>query len=216
MEEKRIELKLDRGSSSGVLLSPPETGKAGVLLAHGAGGTMNQPFMNFFHRGIAEAGYPCLKFNFLYSEARRKVPDPQPLLLSCFRKAMDALPGRPLVMGGKSMGGRMASYLGGEERVAGLFFLGYPLHPPGRPEQLRDQHLYSIRKPMFFAGGTKDPFAQPDLMAATLKRIGKHATTFFVEGGGHSFELPKKSGRTERQVLEEVLAHLLHWLNALG
>jgi predicted alpha/beta-hydrolase family hydrolase len=176
---------------------------------------MNQPFMSFFHRGIAEAGYACLKFNFLYSEMRRRSPDPQPVLLECFRKAMAALPGGPLALGGKSMGGRMASYLAGEARVAGLFFLGYPLHPPGKPDQLRDQHLYNIRKPILFAGGTKDPFARFDLLERTLERIGKYATTYFVDGGGHSFELPKKSGRTEGEVLDGVLQALLAWLESV-
>lgn len=211
MREKKIELKLDRGVASGLLFVPPQAKDIGVTLAHGAGGTMNQPFMSFFHRGIAEAGYPCLKFNFLYTEMRRKVPDPQPLLLECFRKAMEETPGDRLFTGGKSMGGRMASYLGNEERVKALFFLGYPLHPPGKPEKLRDQHLYSIRKPMLFVGGTKDPFARFDLLENTVDRIGEYASTHLIEGAGHSLELPKKSGRTEQQILAEALDALIGW-----
>lgn len=216
MKEQKIPLKLEKGTSSAILLTPDGSKNVGVVLAHGAGGTMNQPFMSYFQRGIAEAGYPCLKFNFLYSELRRRAPDPKPLLLDCYRKAMEILPQPGLVIGGKSMGGRMASYIADDSRVRGLLFLGYPLHAPGKTEQLRDEHLYTIHKPMFFASGTKDPFAQHDLLQRTISKIGSFADTHFVEGGGHSFELPKKSGKSETEILNEVLLALLGWLEKIS
>lgn len=215
MKERKIELKLEKGSSSALLLTPPHAKDTGVVIAHGAGGNMNQPFMTFFQRGIADAGYACLTFNFLYTEQRRKTPDQKPVLLDCYRKAMESMPQKKLAIGGKSMGGRMASYIADDPRIAGLFFLGYPLHAPARTDQLRDEHLYSIRKPMLFASGTKDPFAQHDLLQQTISRIGEYATTYFIEGGGHSFELPKKSGKTESEILSGVLQSLLAWLSAL-
>lgn len=215
MKERKIELKLEKGTSAALLLTPPHAKDTGVVIAHGAGGNMNQPFMTFFQKGIADAGFACLKFNFLYAEQRRKSPDQKPVLLECYRKAIEAMPQEQLAIGGKSMGGRMASYVADDARVAGLFFLGYPLHPPARTDQLRDEHLYSIRKPMLFASGTKDPFAQHDLLQRTIARIGDYAMTYFIGGGGHSFELPKKSGKTESEILNGVLQSLLAWLSAL-
>ncbi len=215
MQSKKIILKTGSHQSSGILLLPEPMKNMGVVIAHGAGGNMNAPFIRFFHERIAEEGYPCLKFNFPYSDAGKKMPDPQPVLLACYRKATEAMPSARSVIGGKSMGGRMASYIGNENAAAGLFFLGYPLHPPGKPDLLRDEHLYSIDKPMFFASGTKDPFARIDLLKKTIAKIGEKASPFYIEEGGHSFEVPKKSGRSNPEILESVVGELLIWLRAL-
>ena len=214
---KETKIRLESGSlfSSGVLLEPANPRSFGVILGHGAGGNMNAPFMNFFHRGIADAGYPCLKFNFFYSEARKKAPDPQHLLISCFEKAIEAMPVDKVLIGGKSMGGRIASYVAAHQKVAGLIFLGYPLHPPGKMDQLRDQHLYSIGKPMLFASGTKDPFARLDLLNQTIEKIGIHATRFLVENGGHSFEVPKKNSRPQAEILNDVLHEILRFTEGI-
>ena len=106
----------------------------------------------------------------------------------------------------------MASYLADRSRISGLFFLGYPLHSPGKTDQLRDAHLYTIAKPMFFASGTRDPFARFDLLQRALERIGSNAANYFVEGGGHSFELPKKSGIREEETNQAVAKALPDWL----
>lgn len=173
---------------------------------------MNSAFMHYFHNFIAEEGYPCLKFNFFYSEAGKKTPDPQPLLISCYEKAIEVMPYRRLVIGGKSMGGRISSYVAEQERIAGLFFLGYPLHPPGKENQLRDQHLYNIQKPMLFISGTRDPFARLDLLESTIKKIGPTASSFFVKDGGHSLEVPKRSGLSTAEILNSAAQDLLRWL----
>jgi hypothetical protein len=110
------------------------------------------------------------------------------------------------------MGGRIASYIAQREDVAALFFLGYPLHAPGKTAQLRDEHLYDIHKPMFFASGTNDPFARLDLLQSTLERIGSWATSFYVNGGGHSFEVRKKEGKDPHRINRSVLDALLEWL----
>ena len=214
MKSKRILLEVADKTSSGILLLPDPAKKVGVVLAHGAGGNMHSHFISYFHEQIARAGYPCLKFNFLYSEARRKVPDPQSVLVSCYEKAMEVVPAKQLVIGGKSMGGRIASYLAERGGVAGLFFLGYPLHAPGKTNQLRDQHLFAIHKPMFFASGTKDPFARFDLLTNLVQQIGTFASTFFVEQGGHSFEVPKKSGRGKEEINRFVAESLISWLDS--
>lgn len=202
-------------TSKGVLLTPPGASLTGVVLGHGAGANMDSPFMVRFHEAIAAAGYPCLKFNFPYMQAGKKLPDPKPVLTACFRRAMDQVPCERLIIGGKSMGGRIASYVGDDNRVSGLFFLGYPLHPPRKLEELRDQHLYSISKQMLFLSGTRDPFARMDLLTATLNRLGSNATSLFVEGAGHSFEVPKKSGRSNEEVLASVIHVLIEWLGLI-
>ena len=200
---------------SGVLAIPEKKKNIGVVLAHGAGAGMDHPFMRFFHMKIAEAGFACLRFNFPYINQKRKVPDPQPVLTSSFQLAIKQMPTDRVAIGGKSMGGRMASYIASEEKVVGLFFLGYPLHPPGKPELLRDQHLYAISKPLFFASGTRDPFATHDLLKKTIRKIGNNVTTEFIENGGHSFEVPKSSGKSTNQVQESVADSLIRWLIAL-
>lgn len=176
---------------------------------------MNSSFVSFFHEAIAKAGYPCLKFNFPYSQNKKKVPDPQPVLIAFFRKAIEAMPVTDVVIGGKSMGGRIASYVADSERVKGLVFLGYPLHPPGKMDQLRDEHLYKIRKPMLFLSGTRDPFARQDLLSKTLKKIGKYASLHSVEGGGHSLDVPRKSGQSQQEILNGAFAAILQWLSGL-
>lgn len=212
---QRVEWTTAGRSSKGVLSIPSHPFKTGVVLAHGAGANMDSHFLCLFNQAIAEAGYPCLKFNFPYMQAGKKLPDPKPVLMACYRRAIDQMPSDRVIIGGKSMGGRIASYLGEEERVAGMFFLGYPLHPPGKFEELRDEHLYSIRKPILFVSGTKDPFARMDLLEATIGRLGKSASTHRVEGGGHSFEVPKKSGLSQDEVMRSVIDSLLKWLNSV-
>ena len=215
MKRRDIVLTGGKLTSTGVLLLPENQKEIGVVLGHGAGGNMHAPFLRYFHEAIAETGYPCLKFNFFYSEARRKVPDNRKVLISCYEEAMNAMPCKRIVIGGKSMGGRIASYLGAGEGVSGLLFLGYPLHPPGKLDQLRDEHLFSIRKPMLFVSGTKDPFARFDLLESTIGKIGDYATPYYVPDGGHSFEVPKKSGKSEAIVLSSVRDAILEWLEHL-
>jgi len=215
MKQERILLKTEHHQSEGILLIPTKSKSTCVLLAHGAGSNMNSDFVSFFHEQIAGAGYPSFKFNFPYSQSGKKAPDPQPVLSAIYRKAVDEMPYNRLIIGGKSMGGRIASYVSDNRKVKGLLFLGYPLHPPAKTEQLRDAHLYHIQKPMLFVSGTRDPFAQKDLLSKTLKRIGVYASLHSVEGGGHSLEVPKKSGRAPEDVLNQVMNAILQWLKEL-
>jgi uncharacterized protein len=164
-----------------------------VAVAHGAGGNMVNPMLDGFAAGLAGADVGCLRFNFAYSEAGRKGPDREPALrqvwAAVFSKAREI--GDSIWVSGKSMGGRIGSMMvaDGELEAAGLVFLGYPLHPPGRPERIRDEHLYRIEVPMLFLQGTADPFATWELFTGVLKRLGKRATLHEVEGGDHSFRV---------------------------
>lgn len=177
---------------------------------------MQSPFMTYFYTDLARRGFLSVRFNFDYMDAKRKVPDPQPKLQSRYRGVVQAViaqykPER-LVIGGKSMGGRVASYIAGDALgVDGLVFLGYPLHPPAKPDQLRDEHLYSLRLPMLFISGTKDTFARRELLERVVERIGEYATLVWVEGGDHSL----KRGRKDSDSLETAAETIDKWVRRL-
>jgi predicted alpha/beta-hydrolase family hydrolase len=160
---------------------------------------MASPFMQYFHRELAQRGFLTVTFNFDYMDQGRKIPDPQPRLQERYRKVIDEVRAefapRHLLIGGKSMGGRVASYVAAASPdTAGLVFLGYPLHPPGKPEQMRDAHLYGITLPMLFVSGTRDAVADRDRMGPVLERLGVRATMVWVEGGDHSLKVSKRAG----------------------
>jgi uncharacterized protein len=187
-----------------------------VILAHGAGQGMNSPFMSYFHSELAKHGFHSVKFNFEYMDAKRRVPDPQPKLQARYRSVIENVitEHRPkrLIIGGKSMGGRVASYIAADiPQVRGLIFLGYPLHPPGKPDQLRDQHLYGLHIPMLFISGTKDTFAERTLLERVVGKIGANATLEWIEGGDHSFK--RKRGDTES--LAMALNAIIRWIEQL-
>jgi predicted alpha/beta-hydrolase family hydrolase len=184
----------DRGDVSAVA-ARPDGADATIVVAHGAGAGMDHPFLTSFTRAMNDEGIATVRFNFPYMEAGRRSPDRAAVAVAAWRAAFDAAtaraaPGEPVWASGKSFGGRMASMAVAEGMpAAGLVFLGYPLHPPGKPERVRDEHLYGIRVPMLFIQGTADPFATPDALRPVLERLGAHATYHAIEGGGHSFEV---------------------------
>jgi uncharacterized protein len=176
-----------------VWIDPPDA-VAVLVLGHGAGSGMRSPFMTGFAEAIGELGVATLRFDFPYMQAGRRAPDRAPVLLEAWREAfanaVDRAGGRPVFAGGKSMGGRIASMAAAEGMpAAGLVFLGYPLHPPGRPDRIRDAHLDAVPVPMLFMQGTRDTFSQPDLLAAVITRLGPRAQLVSVEGGDHSFRV---------------------------
>lgn len=141
-----------------------------------------------------DEGIATLRFNFSYIEGGRRSPDPGSLLretwLAAFATATARSKGEPVWAGGKSLGGRIASMVVADGMpAAGLVFLGYPLHPPGKPERIRDEHLYGIASPMLFLEGTRDPFATPELLAGVIAKLGERATLVPIEGGDHSFNV---------------------------
>jgi predicted alpha/beta-hydrolase family hydrolase len=173
-------------------VTAPEASRAVLALGHGAGGDMNSPILGGVAEALAAAQLACLRFNFPYKEQGRKSPDPGKILVESWRQAFaaaDQLDG-PVWVGGKSIGGRIASMAVAEGMPAsGLIFFGYPLHPPGRTEKVRDEHLYRIEVPMLFIQGTEDPFAQWELLERVLERLGNRATLLAVERGDHSFKV---------------------------
>jgi predicted alpha/beta-hydrolase family hydrolase len=177
---------------------------------------MHSPFMNYFHQELANRGFLSVKFNFEYMDAKRRMPDPQPKLQARYRSVVENVLAeyspKKLIIGGKSMGGRVASYIAGDTPgVSGLVFLGYPLHPPGKPEQLRDAHLYALKIPMLFISGTKDTFASGDLLDNVVAKIGPNAILEWIEGGDHSL----KRGRKDTESLPMAVDLVAGWIRAL-
>ena len=196
MSETLFEVETPRGAVTAAWHDAGRKAPA-LVVAHGAGAGMHHPFMAGFCDALAEAGVSAMRFNFPYIEARRKSPGSPKDAIAAFRAAVDAATartgGRPVFAGGKSYGGRISSMAAAEGMpAAGLVFLGYPLHAPGKPDQPRDAHLYGLTQPMLFLQGTKDPFATPGVLQPVLKKLGKRATYAGFEGAGHSFERSRK------------------------
>lgn len=212
-----------RGATSGVL-AVPEKGKkhTAIIVAHGAGNDMNTPLITSFCRGVASSGYPVLRFNFLYAEYGKKAPDKQEVLAetweSAYQHAKEELGDMAdtWVAAGKSMGGRVASQMVADNLlpVHGLIFLGYPLHPPDNKEKLRDAHLYMITIPMLFFSGTRDQLCNIEKLGIVLKNINAPWDLFTIDGGDHSFHVPKSTGRTEEEIYSQVIHKTVGWLTA--
>ena len=188
---------------------------ATLVLGHGAGAGQTSGFMVQVAKGLAARGVDVLTFNFLYTEQRRKAPDRTEVLEACYRAAVAAarshaaFAGNKVFVGGKSMGGRIASHLAaaGDETAAalsGLVLLGYPLHPPGRPDQLRVAHLPNIRVPVLVIQGERDPFGSPEELRPHFAALGSRATIHVVAGGDHS--LAVRGGGRVQAALEETVA----------
>ncbi|MET1043028.1 MAG: alpha/beta family hydrolase [Microbacteriaceae bacterium] len=193
MHDEPLSIPVGDGSVS-ALYARPETPSATLVIAHGAGAGKEHPFLTGFSHAMNEAGVATLRFNFPYRDAGRRFPDRPPAAIATWNAVTDVArqrsTGEPVWAGGKSFGGRMASMATAEGMdVAGLIFLGYPLHPPGKPDKLRDEHLYGLTLPMLFLQGTRDPFATPDLLTGVVGRISANAVIDWTEGGGHSFEV---------------------------
>ncbi|TFD87140.1 dienelactone hydrolase [Cryobacterium lactosi] len=189
---ENIRIAVGDGTVSGAFARPADS-VATLVVAPGAGSGFDHPFLVGFTESLNDAGLATLRFNFPYREAGRRLPDRAPKAIDAWRAAMAAAaalsPGRPVWAGGKSFGGRMASMaVAAGMPAAGLVLLGYPLHPPGKPDKLRDEHLYGIDRPMLFVQGTRDPFGSPDEFAPVVDRIGT-ATLRLIDGANHSFEV---------------------------
>ena len=187
----------------GVSVYPSENARAALILAHGAGAGQKSAFMVAAARALAARGIVTATFDFPYMAEGRKVPDKGPVLEDAWREAIaqaSARPeftGLPLFIGGKSMGGRIASQAAAERPlpITGLIFLGYPLHPPGKPTQRRDAHLPNIQVPMLFVQGSRDAFGAADEIRALLPRLAPSTELYELEGGDHSFKVPARFGK---------------------
>lgn len=206
------------GDVSGLLVLPTSA-SALYVLAHGAGAGMTHPFLEKFANGLAERGVGTFRFQFPYMEQGKRAPNSRPILTetvrSAVRKASELTPGLKIVAGGKSMGGRMASLAQAEapiEGVAGLAFLGFPLHAPGRDSAQRGDHLREVDVPMLFLQGTRDKLANLDLLKPLCDELGDQCQLHILESGDHSFKPLKSSGRSHDDVLNEAISALADWI----
>ncbi len=203
---------------SGLLLTPPQA-RACYVLAHGAGAGMTHPFLEAVAAELAERDIATLRYQFPYMEQRAKRPDPPVLAQATVRAAVAEagrqVPTLPLVAGGKSFGGRMTSQAQAAAAlpgVRGLAFLGFPLHPAGRPSDERAAHLLDVQIPMLFLQGTRDALADLSLLQPVVGRLGKRATLRTFEEADHSFHVPARTGRKDPEVRAELLDALAEWV----
>jgi predicted alpha/beta-hydrolase family hydrolase len=219
--ELRITVGERAGDVSGLLLRP-DGARLVYVLAHGAGAGMRHPFLEATSQRLAERSVATLRYQFPYMEQRARRPDAPAVAAATVRavvvEAARAAPGLPLVAGGKSFGGRMTSTAQAEQPlpgVRGLVFLGFPLHPPGRPGDSRAEHLAQIQIPMLFLQGDRDDFADLQLLRPVVERLGERAALHIVEGGDHSFKVLKRSGRTDSDVMGELVDAIVEWAGRL-
>jgi uncharacterized protein len=215
--EVRIAVGERAGDVSGLLLRP-DGARLLYVLAHGAGAGMRHPFLEVVAQRLAERSIATLRYQFPYMEQRARRPDPPAVAAATVRavviEAARVAPGLALVAGGKSFGGRMTSTAQAEEPlpgVRGLVFLGFPLHPPGRPGDSRAEHLARVQIPMLFLQGDRDQFADLKLLKPVVKGLGERATLHLVEGGDHSFHVLKRSGRTDLEVIADLVETIVAW-----
>lgn len=216
-----VTIAIDDGQQvSGLLQSFPEA-RACYVLAHGAGAGMTHPFMSAVAQSLAARGIATLRYQFPYMERGSKRPDTPKLAHATVRAAVAEaarlLPGVPLFAGGKSFGGRMTSQAQALQPlpgVHGLVFLGFPLHPAGKPSDERAEHLFDVQVPMLFLQGTRDDLASAELLQPVADRLGARATLQWFADADHSFHVPARSGRKDAQVMDELLDVLAGWIDA--
>jgi uncharacterized protein len=225
MRSVDVSITLQADESVSGVLTVPERFDAGrtpaVIVAHGAGNDMHNPLLVHFCEGLGHAGYLGLRFNFPYKEKGHRAPDPQNKLVRTWEAAFEFVRSHPefgssrIIAAGKSMGGRIASQMVADGRLpaGALIFLGYPLHPPGKKDQLRDAHFYRITLPMLFFAGTRDALCDIALLRKVLNRLQAQWNLEIIAGGDHSFVLPKSIRRSEEEVHEEILQKTVSWLH---
>jgi uncharacterized protein len=222
--EKRMIIPITEDESVSAILTLPANKKknTGVIVAHGAGNDMENPLLAAFSVGLAQAGYPTLRFNFPYKEKGLKAPD-QPKKLEDtwaavyrhFREDPNAGVNH-IISAGKSMGGRIASQMVAEKKLPaeGLIFLGFPLHPPGDPSRIRDSFLYRIEIPMLFFAGSKDRLCDLTTLQTVLSRLSANWKLDIIDGGDHSFHVPKSMGIAEVEIFARLVKTTVQWLEA--
>ncbi|MDB5872087.1 MAG: alpha/beta hydrolase [Ramlibacter sp.] len=214
-----LTIALPEGGTTSGLLDAPANARACFVFAHGAGADMNHAFMQAVASGLAERDVATLRFQFPYMEQGSKRPDSPRVAHAAVRAAVDEatrqLPKMPLFAGGKSFGGRMTSQAQATEplpNVRGLVFVGFPLHPAGKPSTERAGHLADVKVPMLFLQGTRDALADLALIKQTAKKLGSGAALHIVDGADHSFHVLVRSGRNDEDVLDELLGTMAGWM----
>jgi predicted alpha/beta-hydrolase family hydrolase len=220
---QKFDIEIANAGSVSALLDRPAQARACFVFAHGAGAGMTHPFMETITLGLGERGIATLRYQFPYMEKGSKRPDPPAIAQAAVRAAVAEAgrrcAGLPLIAGGKSFGGRMTSQAQAAAPLAGvrgLAFLGFPLHPAGKPSSDRAKHLAEVHIPMLFLQGTRDNLAELKLLEPVVKNLGRSATLYSVEGADHSFHVPARSGRNDREVMNEILDAFAAWVGKIA
>ena len=233
MTERRLPLVFEGASASESTAIIYATGRspqgqlpaAAFILAHGAGAGQHSTFIVAFARALADSGVDVVTFDFPYIVARKRIPDRGPVLEACYRSAIDLVrrevssAGRALFIGGKSMGGRIATQVAAADAtlpIRGLILLGYPLHPPGRFEKRRDAHLPAIRRPMLFVQGSRDTFGTPPELEPVLAKISPAPQLHVVSNGDHSFKLPRRNPEAQAAVYAGIQQAIFEWIRRVA
>jgi predicted alpha/beta-hydrolase family hydrolase len=221
-EGERLRFAVEGAGEVSAILMRPAKARWILTLAHGAGAGMTHPFLEKLAQELAEVGVATLRYQFPYMEQRRRVPDSPSVaaatVAAAVRPAAEAVPGLPVLAGGKSFGGRMSSQAASQqllEGVRGLVFFGFPLHPPNKPGTKRAEHLAKVPMPMLFLQGTRDTLADLSLLKPICASLGSRARLHVFEGGDHSFHVLKSSGKTDADVLRELARITASWAENL-
>jgi predicted alpha/beta-hydrolase family hydrolase len=218
---QNLTLKVDSANDVSALLLRPLAAHACFVFAHGAGAGMTHPFMEQVAGGLCDRGIATLRYQFPYMERASRRPDPPAIAHAAVRAAVEeagrCCAGLALIAGGKSFGGRMTSQaqaIAPLAGVRGLAFLGFPLHPAGKPSDARAKHLSDVDVPMLFIQGTRDKLAEPQLIEPVVKHLGAPVSLHLVQEADHSFHVPARSGRNDRDAMREVVDTLSAWIIA--
>jgi uncharacterized protein len=219
---EKLAVEIAKTGSVSALLIRPAQARACFVFAHGAGAGMTHPFMQTVAAGLCKRGIATLRYQFPYMEKGSKRPDPPAIAQAAVRAAVAeagrCCPGLSLIAGGKSFGGRMTSQAQAAAPLAGvrgLAFLGFPLHPAGKPSSDRAGHLVDVHVPMLFMQGTRDNLAEAGLIEPVVRGLGPSAKLHFVDGADHSFHVLVRSGRNDRDVMNEILDAFAGWIDAI-
>ena len=219
---QQLSIEIAKAGQVSALLNRPSQARACFVFAHGAGAGMTHAFMETVAGGLCERGVATLRYQFPYMEKGSKRPDPPAIAHAAVRAAVAAAgrsyPGLPLIAGGKSFGGRMTSQAQAAAPLAGvrgLAFLGFPLHPAGKPSSDRAKHLADVHIPMLFLQGTRDNLAEVALLEPVVRGLGPSAKLHLVDGADHSFHVLARSGRHDRDVMNEILDAFASWISSI-
>jgi len=222
---RELTVPLETGARTTALVYQAHRPNTAFIVGHGAGAGQQSAFMVNLASALAEAGIDVITFNFLYTEQGRRIPDRGPILEACYRAVIQTVlervdsARRSLFIGGKSMGGRISTQVAAAEPslpVAGLVVLGYPLHPPGRPETRRDAHLPAVGRPMLFIQGSRDTFGMPGELKPVFERMTPVPTLHIVDGGDHSFNVPGRDPAVQAAVHLTVRNVIVAWVRRVG
>jgi predicted alpha/beta-hydrolase family hydrolase len=219
IDAQNLQIEIGKHSAVSALLIRPPHARACFVFAHGAGAGMTHAFMESVASGLCERGVATLRYQFPYMEKGGKRPDAPAAAHAAVRAAVAEAgrwcEGLPLIAGGKSFGGRMTSQaqaIAPLPDVKGLVFLGFPLHPPGKPSDERAKHLADVNVPTLFMQGTRDDFAELSLLEPVVKSLAPSASLHLVQDADHSLHVPKRSGRNDREVMDEVIEAFVKWI----